>query len=226
MRVIANKNCDLISPFDNIIENDIPVLERLADLPSQMRDTPHQKMLINNHTDANKCQIKGYLFLEGIFGFCKIFKKVTKNLGFHIFFKTNDSQNIIYSSMAGDIHVTIYNLSLYVPNLIPNVETQVMFKKATRNSYKISYDEYYRERRVISVMNTQADIGSFQQVKSPKNLIGAHQTRAMADTADKNSNIAIFDNFNLQKFYVEIDEVQYPRISVVVNYEQNDYIEK
>ena len=128
--------------------------------------------------------------------------------------------------MADDIHVTIYNLSLYVPNLIPNVETQVMFNKATGNSYKISYDEYYRERRVISIMNTQADIGSFQQVKSPKNLIGAHQTRAMAETADKNSNIAIFDNFNLQKYYVEIDEVQYPRISVLVNYEQNDYIEK
>ena len=52
-------------------------------------------MLINNHTDANKCKIKGYLYLEDIFGFCKTFKKVTKILRFHLTFKTNDLRNII-----------------------------------------------------------------------------------------------------------------------------------
>ena len=117
-------------------------------------------MLINNHTDANKGRIKRNLYLEDIFGFCKVFKKVTKNLGFHITFKTNDLQNIIYSSMANDINVTINNLYLYVPSLIPSVETQVMFNEAAQNNYKISYDEYYTERRVISDMITQLDIGS------------------------------------------------------------------
>ena len=57
-------------------------------------------------------------------------------------------------------------------------------------------------------------------------LIGAHQTRARADTANKNNNIAIFHNLNLQKYYVEIDSVRYPRDNVLVNYEQNDYIEQ
>ena len=46
MRAISNKDGDLLSQFDNINENDIPVLNRLADLPVQIRDTPHQKMLI------------------------------------------------------------------------------------------------------------------------------------------------------------------------------------
>ena len=73
MRAISNKDGDFLSQFDNINENDIPVLERLADLPPQIRDSPHQKMLIKNHTDANKGKIKGYLFLEDIFGFCKTF---------------------------------------------------------------------------------------------------------------------------------------------------------
>ena len=215
----------MLSQFDNINENDIPVLERLADLPPQIRDSPHQKMLINNHTDVNKGKIKGYLYLEDIFGFCKTFKKVTKNLGFHLTFKTNDLQNIIYSSMADDINVTINNLYLYVPNLIPSVETQVMFNEATQNNYKISFDEWYTERRIISDTITQMDIGTSQHVNSPKYLIGAHQTRIRADTANKNNNIAIFDNLNLQKSYVEIDSVGYPRDSVLVNYEQNDYIE-
>ena len=221
----ATKDGDLLSQFDNINENDIPVLERLADLPPQIRDSPHQKMLINNHTDANKGKIKGYLYLEDIFGFCKTFKKVTKNLGFRLTFKTNDLQNIIYSSMADDINVTINNLYLYVPNLIPSVETQVMFNEATQNNYKISFDEWYTERRIISDTITQLDIGTSQHVNSPKYLIGAHQTRIRADTANKNNNIAIFDNLNLQKYYVEIDSVRYPRDNVLINYEQNDYIE-
>ena len=88
--MISNKYGDLLSQFDNINENDIPVLERLADLPPQIRSTPHQKMLINNHTDANKGKIKGNLCLEDIFGYCKSFKKVTKNLGFHLVLKTAD----------------------------------------------------------------------------------------------------------------------------------------
>ena len=75
MRAISNKDGDLLSQFDNINEKDIPVLNRLADLPSQIRDTPHQKLLINNHTDANEGKIKGYLYLEDIFGFCKFFKR-------------------------------------------------------------------------------------------------------------------------------------------------------
>ena len=116
MRAISHKDGDLVSQFDNINENDIPILERLANLSPQIRDTPHQKMLIDNHSDANKGKINGYLFLEDIFGFCETFKKVKKNLGFHLTFKTNDSQKIIYSSMAEDINVTINYLYLYVPN--------------------------------------------------------------------------------------------------------------
>ena len=70
------------------------------------------------------------------------------------------------------------------------------------------------------------DIGTSQHVNSPKYLIGAHQTRTRADTANKNNNIAIFDNVNLQKYYIEIDSVRYPRDNGLINYEQNDYIEQ
>ena len=140
MRVISNKDGDLLSQFDNIKENKIPTIERLADLPPQIKSTPHQKLLIDNHIDANKGKIKRYLYLEVNFVLCRNFKKVTKSLGFHLTFKTNDLQSIIYSSMADDINVTINNLYLYVPNLIPNVETQLMLNGATQNNYKISFD--------------------------------------------------------------------------------------
>ena len=226
MRVISNKDGDLLSQFDNINENDIPVLNRIADLPIQIRDTPHQKMLINNHIDANRGKTKGYLYLEDIFGFCKTFKKVTKYLGFHLQFKTNDLQEIIYTSMTDDINVTNNNLYLYVPNLIPSVETQVMFNEATQNNYKISYDEWFTERRIISDTITQLDIGSSQNVQSPKNLIGAHQTKDRIDGAISTKNVAIFDILDLRKYNIEIDGQRYPRDSSLMNYEQKDYIEQ
>ena len=167
-------------------------------MPTQIQSTPHQKKLINNHTDANKGKIKGYLYLEDILGFCKTFKKVTKNLGFHLMFKTNDLQDIIYTSMTDDLNVTINNLYLHVPKLIPSVETQVMFNEATQNNYKISYDEWFTEREKISDMITQLDIGSSQNVQSPKYLIGSHQTRDRVDTPISTKNVSIFDNLDLK----------------------------
>ena len=59
--------------------------------------------------------------------------------------KTADLQDIISSSMADDINVTLNNLYLFIPNLIPSVETQVKFNGATLINYKISYDELYTE---------------------------------------------------------------------------------
>ena len=72
-------------------------------------------------------------------------------------------------------------------------------------------------------MITQADIGSSHQVDSPKYLSGAQQTRVRSDTADKSNNI---DNFDLRKLHIKKDGIGYPTDSVLLNYEQNDYIEQ
>ena len=122
--------------------------------------------------------------------------------------------------------MTIKNLYLFIPNLIPSVEIQLMFNEATQNFYKISYDEYFTQRRVISDSLAQQDIGSAQQVKSPKYLISAHQTKDRIPTPNKNNNIAIFDNLDLPNFYVEIDGQQYPRDGMSINYTENDYIDQ
>ena len=106
MKVISNKDGDFLSQSDNINENDIPILSRIINLPPQIRPTPHQKMLTDNHFDANKGKNKGYLYHEVIFCLCKSFENVTKNLGFHLMLKTIDLQDIIYTPMADDINVT------------------------------------------------------------------------------------------------------------------------
>ena len=154
MRVISYKDVDLLFQFDNNNENDIPVFERLADVPPQFKSIPHQKMLINNHTDPNGGKLKGYLYLEDIFGFFESFNKLTKILGFHLMLKITDLQDVKYKSMADDINVTINSLYQYIPNLIPCFETQLMFNEATQNNYKISYDQDYRKTSYIGFISS------------------------------------------------------------------------
>ena len=217
MRVLTNKDGDLLSQFDNINESD-------AD--DDFNSTSLKKMLINNHDLANKGKIKGQLPLENIFRFCKIFKKITKNLGFHIKYRKADLQDIIFTSIADNINVTINSSYLYVPSLIPNTETQLMFNESIQNNYRIFFDDWFTERRVVSDTITQIDIGSAQSVNSPKYLITAHQTAARLNAPNKGINISTFDNLNVRKYFVEIDSIRYPRDGVLINYPENDYIDQ
>ena len=43
--------------------------------------------------------------------------------------------------MTDVVIVTVNKLHLFIPNLIPSVETQLMFNEATQNNYRISYEE-------------------------------------------------------------------------------------
>ena len=72
----------------------------------------------------------------------------------------------------------------------------------------------YTERRLLSDLLVQQDIGSAKQLNCSKILISAHQTSLRTTTLDKKINIAIFDNLDLRKFYVKIDNQRYPRDNV------------
>ena len=221
MKVILSKDGDLLSQFDNFNE---------CDTDADFDSTSLKKMLIINHDVAgqeiNKGKIKGHLPSEHIFGFCKSFKKITKNLGFHIAFRTADLQDIIFKSKADNIIVTINSLYLFVPTLTPNTETQLMFNEYIQINYRIFFDDWFTERRVVSDTITQIDIGSAQQVNSPKYLIGCHQTAAKLNAPNKQLNISTFDNLNVRKYLVEIDSIRYPRDGVLINYPENDYIDQ
>ena len=215
MRLLTSKDNDLSSCFD---KNGEAVINN---------DNPLKQILINNHAvDANKGKIKGHLALEHIFGFCKTFKKITKNLGFHLKFKMNDLQDIIFTTLANDINVTINSLYLFVPILIPNTQTQVMFNEVIMNNYTITFDSWYTEHKISNDgRELQVDIGSAQHINSPKYLISAFQTNART-TAGKNINPAIFDSNHVTKYFVEIDGVRYPKDGVLIKFEENSYLDQ
>ena len=215
MRMITSKDGDLPSYFD---KNGESVLDN---------DNPLKKILINNHPqEANKGKIKVQLALEHLFGFCKTFKKITKNLGFHLVFKMNDLQDIIFTTIADDINVTINSLYLYVPQLIPSTSTQVMFNESFMSNYTITFDSWYTERKISNDgRELQVDIGSAQNIISPKYLISAFQTNART-APNKNANPAIFDNNNVTKYFVEIDGVRNPKDGTLINFEENSYLDQ
>ena len=78
--------------------------------------------------------------------------------------------------MANVVNVTINSSYLFVPILIPNSDTQVMFNESIKYSYTIRYDSWYVERKLSTDGNElQVDIGSAQNVNSPKFLLAAFQ---------------------------------------------------
>ena len=196
MRLLTFKDNGLSSYFDEnggaVINDDIPL----------------KQILINNHAvEANKGKIKVHLALEHIFGFCKTFRKITKNLGYQLKFKMNDLQDIIFTTITNDINITLNSFYLYVPILIPNTQTQVMFNEAILNNYTITFDSWYTERKISNDgRELQIDIGSAQKIISPKYLISAFQT-ILRTTPNKASNPAIFDRSHVTKYFVEIDGV-------------------
>ena len=219
MRSLTSKNEDLLSHFDKCNDGDTNVA---------INNTSLKQMLIDNHTlPVSRGKLKGQLPLEHIFGSCKTFKKITKNLGFHITLKTNDLQNITFTTIANDVKVTINSLHLFVPIMTPNTDIQVMFIESIENNYTITYDSWYTKRKIVTDGNEfQVDISSSQTTKSPKYLIAAHQTEARIGTANKGNTVAVFDHVGVKKYFAEIDRFRYPKETVLTNFAKNDYLDQ
>ena len=155
------------------------------------------------------------------------FQKSNENLGFHISFKTADLQDILFTTIGTNINVEINSLYLFVPTFIPSPEIQVMFNDSIKNSFNISFDSWTTDRKIVNTdLEYQLDIGSSANINSPKYLIVAHQTAARSGASNKANNISIFDNLDIRKYHVEIDQVRYPKDSVHVNYTENDYLDQ
>ena len=73
----------------------------------------------------------------------------------------NDLQDIILTTIATDINVTINSLYFNVPTLIPNRQTQVINNESNMNNYTITFDSWYTERQISNDgRELQVDTGS------------------------------------------------------------------
>ena len=182
-------------------------------MEAEIENTTLEHHLINNHEPAaNKGKIKGQLPLEHIFGFCPVFKRITKQLGFHLTFETTDLQDMLYTTLGDDIKVNFGNSFLYVPKIIPDAQTQIMFNDSNKNSFTLSFDSWSTDRETVDTqLDYQVDIGSAQKIISPKYLIAAPQTGDRKQAPSKSRKTAVFDNLMVRKNHVDIDGIRYPR---------------
>ena len=219
MRSLTSKDGESLSHFDKF--ND-------GDTHASITNTSLKEMLTENHTVvANKGKIKGHLPLEHIFGFCKTFEEITENLGFNLILKTNDLQIIVFTTIATDINETTNSLYLFVPIIIPNTETQIMFNESIKNSYTITYDSWYTVRKLsIDGNELQVDIGSAQQVIGPEKLIASFQTADRIAAPNRNNTVLIFDEVTFRKYFCEIDGYRYPTDADLRNFPENDNLDQ
>ena len=225
MRLVTQKDGDLSTYFDIIDEKKDAIL-----------NSSLKKILIIIHSDDNKRLIRGYLPLENIFGFCKSFKKITKGLGFELDLRTsNRKQDILYTTLGdNDVNVTNTSISLFIPQIIPSPETQVIFNEAISKTFTLSYESWTTERKLVNAAKEfQIDISSASNINSPLCLLAAHQLTQRVDPDDdtqilsKNRfNIAIFDDVKVRKYYIEKDGIRYPKNPTMVNYDENNYPEQ
>ena len=225
MRLVTQKDGDLSTYFDTIDENE-----------DEINNSSLKKILIDNYTEAHRGLLRGHLPLEFIFGCAQSFKKITKGLGFELDLRTsNRKQDILYTTLGdNDVNVTISSISLFVPQMIPSPETQVIFNEAISKTFSLSYESWTTYRKPVDTARQfQVDISSESNVNSPLYLIAAHQKTQRPDPANP-ANIlsnnrfknAIFDHVDVRNYYSEIDGIRYPKNPVMVNFEENNYLEQ
>ena len=225
MRLVTQKDGDLSTYFDIIDEN-----------KNGINNSSLKQILINNHTEANRSLMRGHLTLEYIFGFARSFKNITKRLGFELDLQTSDrKRDILYTTLNDDdVNVTINSISLFIPQLKPSPETQVIFNEAFLQTFTLSYESWTTDRKPVDTAREfQVDISSASNINSPLCLIAAQQKTQRPDPANPANNLynnrfnnAIFDHVDVIKYYSDIDGIRYPKNPIMVNFEENNYLEQ
>ena len=140
MRLVTQKDGDLSTYFDIINESE-----------GEIKNSSLKKILINNHTEANRGLIRGHHALEFIFGFARSLKKITKGLGFELDLRTSiKKRDILYTTLGdNDVNVIINSISLFIPQLIPSPEAQVIFNEAISQTFTLSCESCTTDRKPV-----------------------------------------------------------------------------
>ena len=176
MRLVTQTDGDLSSHFDIIDESKAGI-----DIFSL------KQALIDDHTADKRGIIRSHLPFENTFGFCKSFKQTNKGLGFELDLRTSNRKRDIFYTILGDedVNVTINNISLLVPQIIPSPETQVHFNEDISNLFTLSYEPGTTDQKPVdTAKDFRIVFSSTTSFKSPLHLIAAHHLTERPDPAD------------------------------------------
>ena len=116
-------------------------------------------------------KMKNQLQWKFFFGFSVAFEKLNKQLGFHLIFKTADIPDVIYTTSANYITVTLNNLYLLLPILIPDAGTQSKINISIKINFAFSFHLWFTDRQLaktgwnIKVILDQPEMLKIQNVQ-------------------------------------------------------------
>ena len=86
--------------YVDFLINDPCIIKNTAHIDlNEINISSLKKILINNHTEANRGLIRGHLPLQYLFSFARSFIKITKGLGFELDLRTpNRKQDVLYTT--------------------------------------------------------------------------------------------------------------------------------
>ena len=149
----------LVTPKDGYLTSYFDIIDECED---EINNSSLKKILIDNHTEANRGPIRGHLLLEYIIGFPRP-KKITKGLGFELDLRTSKrKQDILYSTLLdNEVNVTINSISLFVPQIIPSPETQYIINEAISKTFSLLSESWTTDRKPVDTAEEfQIDISS------------------------------------------------------------------
>ena len=102
-----------------------------------------------------------------------------------------------------------------------------MFKDCIKNSFTLSIDSGDTDSKPVNTqLDQKVDLGSAQNINSPKFLMVTHQTDVRIRVPNNANNVADIDNLNVRKYHVDIDGVRYPRDGASIDNTLNDYVDQ
>ena len=140
--------------------------------------------------------------------------------------KTTDLQDIIHTTIRDIINIGLNTLYSYVPVLIPDPETPMMFNGSIKNSFTLTSNSWTTNEKVVKTASDyQLDIRFSSDINSPKYVIAVHQTEARTGVPNKTNNISIFDQLDFREFFVKMNGARCPRGDAIdLYYRSKDYL--
>ena len=125
----------------------------------------------------------------------------------------------MFTTIDGNaVFVTIDSTFLYLPNIIPSLQTQLKFKESNRNSFTLPVDSWTTDRKHVNTSNEyQLDKGSTSNVNSPLYLKAVHQRtefKSLSRPPDEFNN-QISDNGEVRKYFVKTDAFDIQEIQLI-----------
>lgn len=177
------------------------------------------------YNKKSKCEVSFVIPLSHIFGFCEEYKKMMFGHRHTLILNRCGDKNAIVkgANTEPDCKFNITHLSWIMPKIVPSLDIDMKLSNIFSSKTVFPVGFLYWNLDHISVAhgvdNFTWQLGMKSATEKPRYFIIGFQT----NKSQNYQNAAVFDHCNLKSISVFLNSVQYPNISVVNDFDKEDY---